>query len=188
MADGKTDFNYSFYFGKKVVSFDDLQWGARFIRGNMIEIGPLQYELIYQIPKYLEDYYSKRLIKIHVPPSKKLNIDAVNHSLEIVDSMLERYDWGITSQEILYYTDSWLLSPELLQFLDDHSHIIQFQKKFQLVGLVDGKAAFLKFVIHNEARHNTLLQRKIQLYLEKGIPLHSGIGILTRDQKSNRRI
>ena len=133
---------------KKEVSFDDLQWGARLIRGNLIEIGPLQYELVYQTPKYLESYASKSLFKIHIPYNKELNLDDVSNSLEKVDSLIEKYYQEIDLEEVIYYTDSWLLSPELLQILDDDSHIIQFQKKFQLVGLVEDQASFLKFVIH----------------------------------------
>lgn len=171
-----------------VVSFDDLQWAARFIRGNIIELGPLQYEVINQVPRYLEEYYSKKFIKIHIPPSKRLIIEDVRSSLSEVLSLIERYYSEIDPQEVIYYTDSWLLSPELLQILDEDSHIIQFQSFFQLISIIEDTSSFLKFVVNNSQRQNTSLQRKIRLYLERGIKLHSGVGILIGDQKSNKRI
>lgn len=172
----------------QIVSFDGLQWAARFIRGNIIEVGPLQYEIIYQIPRYFENYYSKKFIKIHIPSNKKLIMEDVRTSLDEVSSLIEKYYPEITTQEVVYYTDSWLLSPELLQILDEDSNIIQFQRLFHLVSIKEDYASFLKFVINNKERKNTILQEKIKLYLEQGVKLHSGIGILIRDQKSNRRI
>lgn len=172
----------------QIVSFDGLQWAARFIRGNVIEVGPLQYEIIYQIPRYFQNYYSKKFIKIHIPSSKKLIIDDVRTSLDEVSSLIEKYYPEIATQEVVYYTDSWLLSPELLQILDEDSNIIQFQRLFHLASIKEDYGSFLKFVINNKERKNTILYKKIKLYLEQGVKLHSGVGILVRDQKSNRRI
>lgn len=173
---------------KEQVSFDDLQWATRFMRGNLIEEGPLQYEIIHTIPSFLEKYGYNQLIKIHIPANKELNDLEVTDSLEKVDSMIERYYKDINIDKIVYYTESWLLSPELLGMIEEESNIRKFQKHFELIGLKEDTTDFLKFVINNNTRKNTSLQEKIKAYIEEAKQLHLGIGILIRKQKVNKRI
>ena len=173
---------------KKIITFDDLQWSARLIRGNLIELGVLQYEVMHYIPPLLEEHASKKLIKIHIPKSSQLNDIEVQNSLEQIDKVLARYYPELPPEELIYYTESWLLSPELLEILPEDSNIIKFQKHFEIIGLRENATDFIKFIINNEERKNTILQAKIKGYLEQDRKVHLGTGMLIRNQKANNRI
>lgn len=173
---------------KETVTFDDLQWSARLIRGNLIELGVLQYEVMHHTPPFLENYAAKKLIKIHIPKNSQLNDIEVQNSLEKIDEVLAKYYTDLPLNELIYYTESWLLSPELLEILPEDSNILKFQKRFEIVGLRENTTDFIKFIINNKERKNTILQAKVKVYLEKGRKLYLGTGILIRNQKINRRI
>jgi len=163
---------------KPTVTFDDLQWATRFMRGNLVIVGALQYEIIKN--NYNTD--KNQLIKIHIPQNNELKDSEVNTSLEQAEILIHKYYKEINPANIIYYTESWLLSPELVEMVEEKSNIRKFQKHFKLIGLKEDQTAFLKFVINNNTRTNTSLQIKIKAYLEEAKKLHSGIGILIRNK------
>lgn len=164
------------------ITFDEVQWAARFIRGNIIFLGPLLYEVIKQVPSYLEQYSDYQCIKIHIPKSNKLDLEGVEKSFKEITSYLEKYYPDIDTSKLLYYTDSWLLSPLLNYILGEDSNILKFQRYFELIMTEERKDDFVKFILDNTSRRDTLLQREIRKYIDRGIPLHIGIGILNSNQ------
>lgn len=165
---------------EKYLLFDSLQWCSRFIRGNLFELGPLQYEIMYNNPLESNKYRMNSFIKIHIPQSDNLNIKEVEKSLNNVEEYLKEHFKNINTTNVIYYTESWLLSPELPNLLNSSSNILNFQKYFNIIEIKENKEDFEKFVINNSKRRNTTLQRNLLDYLNNNKILHIGIGILKK--------
>ena len=115
------------------IRFSQMIWGSFFMRGKLIQIGRLHYENDdnnKKIKKYVKNKENFRGYYIHIPKGENLAEKEVNDSLVKIDKYLKKY---FKDEEIIYYTESWLLSPELKEILPDNSNIIKFQNKFDIV-------------------------------------------------------
>ena len=83
-----------------------------------------------KIKKYVKNKENFRGCYIHIPKGENLDEKEVNDSLVKIDKYLKKY---FKDEEIIYYTESWLLSPELKEVLSLSSNIIKFQSKFDIV-------------------------------------------------------
>lgn len=164
------------YLNKSITTFHNLQWIARYIRGFMISGNTFEYEIINNTPDYLEKYSDIFLIKIHIPRCSDLSEKNIGNML--VESRKYILKYLNTNKEILFFTESWLLSKNLLNILDEESNIINFQKHFDIIKYIDGKSDFIKFVLNNSNKGDTILKRKIRKYIDEGETLYKGIGIL----------
>lgn len=157
--------------------FSNMEWGSRFIRGEIVQIGILQYELK---RKYLDD---EDVIFIHIPRSSNFTKDNIDKSL---DNKNKVFDYFNVSKNIKFVTYTWLLSPELEQILNSDSNIIYFQSKFDLIYTKENKKDFLKFIFkepfdvddYNTLEESNSLQKYIKNKLISKEKLHIGLGIL----------
>ena len=81
---------------------------------------------------------------------------------------------------------SWLLDPQLAEYLEPDSNIVGFQRRFTLVGEgYEGDADVLRFVFHriapniDDLRQRTTLERAIVAHLKAGKHWRSRTGWLT---------
>lgn len=120
------------------------EWIALHYRGSLFEVGRLQYE-----PSRLGDdgavtWYSHRAqrglpewlragapsARLHIPETGPLDPAAVQDSLERAQPVLT----AVTGGGVPVVTcTSWLLDPQLREYLDADSNIIAFQDRFTLI-------------------------------------------------------
>lgn len=159
------------------IRFSQMIWGSRFMKGHIIQVGALQYELK---KNYLD---GEDVIFIHIPRNTKLDMESVDKSLSRALLEVKKY---LTHDDLKYVTESWLLSRELRDILDSNSNIIKFQDKFLVVKEVLNVKDFLNFVFdetnsikdYKMLKEDTRLQKGLKGKLLRGEKLHIGIGIL----------
>lgn len=170
----KSDF---LIYGISGMRFNNMEWGSRFIRGEIVQIGILQYEFK---RKYLND---EDAIFIHIPKSNNFTKNNIEESL---NSKNRIFDYFKVSKDIKFVSYTWLLSPELKSILNDDSNILYFQSKFDLIYTKENEKDFLKFIFnepfgvdnYNNLEENTSLQKYIKNKLINEEKLHIGLGIL----------
>ncbi len=156
----------------KGIRFSQLLWATYFMNCRIIEAGILQYEFDSKIDK----------IKIHIPRLSKLDFDKVKQSLNVSKEEIQKY-FHIKNKR--YICNSWLLSKQLAQLLDEKSNI----KKFQTLFSVDNGENCINDILNHvfnlrtcddykQLSENTSLQRKIKHELMNGTIFKLGYGIL----------
>lgn len=160
------------------IRFSQLNWGSRIMKGNIIQIGCLQYEI-----KYI---YNEKVIYIHIPWNTSLKKIDLDYSFSNARQYVEKY---LGVKDVKFVTESWLLSSNLKDILDDNSSILEFQKFFLVVKDIENKKDFLNFVFnvfvddldYNELSDDNTLRKGIKEKLLKNEKLFIGYGILKEE-------
>ena len=157
------------------IRISQMLWGTYFINGLLLENGRLQFEPT-----------NNSKIKIHIPEGKKLIIDDVKESLKNSKILLKKY-YNIENPQ--YVCESWLLSKEIADMLDEKSNIIKFQNLFDIKPSKNGIDDILNFVFklkkcenYDELSENTSLQKCIKEFLKNGGIIYEGYGKLKNEQ------
>ncbi|MCH5167004.1 MAG: hypothetical protein J1F35_03840 [Erysipelotrichales bacterium] len=170
------------------IRFSQMIWGSFFIKGNLIQIGRLQYEIGVKNFSKIDKYFSEPhvYIYIHIPARGRLEYDEVKDSLNAVSEYIKRYYKELDDKLLAYYTQSWLLSPEVAEIIPEDSNIMKFQNLFNIIEHEENLDDFLNFIFNepNEVgdysllRENTSLQRELKKRLLNGDKLHLGLGFI----------
>lgn len=161
------------------IRISQMIWGAYFINLKLIEVGRLQYEksILNPITKQKEN-----CIKIHIPRGNSLDNQLVKKSIEESKTLIEKY---FKLKDYKYYCNSWLLSKQIQELLDENSNIAKFYKMFEVTEGEECTADILNFVYnvrkcdnYNNLEENTSLQRNVKKLLKDEITIKTGIGIL----------
>lgn len=152
--------------------FDRAFWTVRQVSCVLFRMGTLEYEL--------RTENGKKQISLHIPSDADLSLPALRASYELAKGLLARFPeyaggkWGC---------GSWLLSPDLKNFLPETSRILGFQRSFQLRDTwVDEE--FKEWVYgrvdipNHDLPEKTSLQRNIKAFLLSGGAFRSAIGVL----------
>lgn len=115
----ENDLIYRKYNGIRI---SQMLWATYFIRARIIEIGRLQYE-------YENTENNISTIKIHIPKGKKLDIEQVKKSIEKSKTELKQI---FNLSKMKYICNSWLLSNQIYDILDENSNIAQFHRLFSI--------------------------------------------------------
>lgn len=158
------------------IRFSQMVWGSRFMKGHIIEVGSLQYEL-------KTDFYNgEDVIFVHIPRNADFSKEALDYTFKNARRNVNKY---LTTNNYKFMTESWLLSPELKSVLKSDSKILYFQNYFDLIEVKENITDFLNFVFnspmaddYNSLSSDTSLQRNLKEKLLIGEKLHIGIGIL----------
>jgi hypothetical protein len=144
-------------------------WLTLHVRGAVYELGRLQHER------------SGATIGLHIPDSGPLTPDAVTASLDEARAFFPRH--FPDEHPTAFSCGSWLLDPQLREYLPAHSNIIRFQQRFELEPYeepegVDADVEVLRFVFRtlttplDELPRHTVLQRAIVDHLRAGRHWH----------------
>ena len=140
------------------IRISQMLWGTYFINGRLIECGRLQFEPT-----------SNDKVKIHIPAGNKLDIKDVKDSIENSRKLIKKY-YNIENPK--YICESWLLSKEISEMLDENSNIRKFQELFDIQSSENGIDDVLNFVFnlkkcdnYNELSEVTRLQKNIKEFL-----------------------
>ncbi|MCI8569700.1 MAG: hypothetical protein HFJ11_06995 [Bacilli bacterium] len=173
------------------IRFSQMIWGSFFMKGNLIQIGRLQYEVGVKKFDKLDGYFKEKhqYVYIHIPRGENLNEKDVDESFNLADKYIKKYYPELEDQMLAYYTQTWLLSPEVKEILPSDSNIIKFQGKFNIVEYEENINDFLNFVFdmgignvkYNDLSDKTILQKKLKKKLLNGDKLHLGLGFLKEE-------
>lgn len=170
------------------IRFSQMIWGSFFMKGNLIQIGRLQYEIGAKNFDKLNKYFKEehQYIYIHIPRGEDLNEKDVDESLDLVDKYIKRYYPELKSMKLAYYTQTWLLSPEVKEILSDDSNIVKFQNKFNIKEYEENISDFLNFIFgvvmgennYKDLPERTFLQRELKRKILNNEILHLGLGFV----------
>jgi hypothetical protein len=161
-------------------------WLTLHFRGALYQLGRLQFNRMNVRAAYVADVFREGdpALGIHIPESGPLTPEACADSLAQAGSFFARH-FPETPTHLAICT-SWLLDPQLAQYLAPDSNIIRFQRRFTLVGDgYDGDADVLRFVFHRiapnvgELPERTTLERAIVAHLSAGKHWRNRTGWLT---------
>ncbi len=151
--------------------FDRDWWCIRQVSMKLFRIKELEYEL-------LED----NKISIHIPSDSSLCNDKLEESFNNIQSFIAKHFPNYLNAN--YYCESWLLSPNLKQLINEKSKILIFQSYFNIVDCYIDNTSFFTWVFKqkpcelNLLNENTTLQRSLKKFLIEGNEFHSAKGYL----------
>jgi len=147
-------------------------WLALHFRGSIYELGRLQFNRMTIYARHVADAFREGdpALGIHIPESGPLTPEACEDSLARARPFFARHFPETPTR--LGICISWLLDPQLAEYLAPESNIMRFQRLFTLVGDgYDGDADILRFVFHriapniDELPQRTTLERAIVIHL-----------------------
>jgi hypothetical protein len=125
-------------------------WLTLHVRGGIYELGRLQFQRHSQAVG--DDALSRGdfALALHIPESGPLTPDRCDESLRLARQFFARH---FPDEPYRIVTcDSWLLDPQLAEYLPPGANIIRFQRRFQLLsGGEDGDDSVLRFVFHTRS-------------------------------------
>jgi GNAT-like C-terminal domain/N-acyltransferase N-terminal domain len=153
-----------------------LQWLSLHVRGAIYELGRLQFQ---RGRSRLEGLTGRPLrrgefaLALHIPESGPLTPQRCDQSLQMARQFFPRH---FPDEPYRIVTcDSWLLDPQLAEYLPSESNIIRFQRRFQLLpDAGEGDESVLRFVFHTrttplrELPQQTTLERAVVSHLRAG--------------------
>ncbi len=161
-------------------------WLTLHFRGAIYQLGRLQFNRMTVRAAHVADAFREgdSAIGVHIPESGPLTPAACEDSLAQASTFFARY-FPETPTRLAICT-SWLLDPQLAEYLEPDSNILSFQRRFTLVGEgYEGDADVLRFVFHRIAPNiddlpqRTALERAIVAHLKAGEHWRSRTGWLT---------
>ncbi len=148
-------------------------WFPRQLSLQEFRIGCLEYE-------FVED--DGKRIFVHIPSDADLHKNVVEESFRGFNVFRETFfpEWVDTQ----IFCESWLLSPALLELLNDNSNIINFQRYFQVEKVDYDSMAVMDWVfpgfkqVTEQLPENTSLQRGMKRHLLEGKKIGWAIGYM----------
>lgn len=184
------------------VGMDDGWWQLLALRGELLDVGRLQYHrlVVGESPLWPSPWYDDdeaaalgpgfrrgdASVGLHIPEGPGFTPDALDASLERAREVLA-VAWPTDSRRLATCM-SWLLDDALAGFLAPSSHILAFQRRFTMVpGGHDDDYDTLKFVFRSptasldDLPQATALQRGIVARLRAGEHWRARVGWLDFD-------
>lgn len=154
---------------KHIIGLTREQWIQHHLSMEIFRLGRLQFE----------PDPSAACLHVHIPEGESLTEESCNDSFLQADSFFDSsYRW--------YVCESWLLSPDLGELLQEDSNILRFQKRFE-IEKVDRNSRQAEERVFGEIREDTesypetsSLQRKLKKMLLSGKNPGMGIGRIKR--------
>ncbi len=163
--------------------FDRGWWTFRQVSMRIFRIGALEYELKQTTGENSGESAAGRAVGLHIPSDADFSPESVERSLEEAKQFLaERYPDFCGAD---YVCDSWLLSPALKELLPEDSHILAFQRRFEIRGVDLEDRGYMRwlFAARDDAAIETLpedtrLRRAAKTYLAAGGRIGAARGTL----------
>lgn len=150
-------------------------WLTLHYRGALYQLGRLQFNRMSVRAAHVTGAFREGdpALGVHIPETGPLTPAACDDALAQAGSFFPRH-FPETPTRLAICT-SWLLDPQLAEYLPHDSNIIGFQRRFTIVGDgYDGDADVLRFVFHriapniDELPQRTTLERAIVTHLRAG--------------------
>jgi len=160
-------------------------WLTLHFRGSIYQLGRLQFNRMQVRAAHVAEAFREGdgALGIHIPESGPLTVEACDDSFAQAQPFFSRH-FPETPTRVGICT-SWLLDPQLADYLRPESNVMRFQRRFRLVGEgFDGDADVLRFVFHriapsiDDLPQRTTLERAIVAHLRAGKHWRSRTGWL----------
>ena len=158
-------------------------WLTLHFRGSIYELGRLQFTRTNVRAAHVADAFrdGEPALGVHIPESGPLTPEACDESLALAGRFFARH-FPETPTRLAICT-SWLLDPQLADYLAPDSNIVRFGRRFTLAGDgYNGDADVLRFVFHriapriDDLPQRTNLERAIVAHLRAGKHWHDRTG------------
>lgn len=164
-------------------------WPTRHLQGKFFQLGRLQFERVHLTERIAEairatgrpQQAGDLALSVHIPwRSGPMSPEACDESLAQAGEFFarhfpeDRFDLAICQ--------SWMLDPQLAEYLPPESNIVRFQRRFQLAYQLDDDALLQTFVFGrtfespDEMPASTTLERAIADHLRSGRSWYGGLG------------
>lgn len=160
-------------------------WLTLHFRGSLYQLGRLQFNRMIVRAAHVADAFRQGdpAVGVHIPESGPLTPDVCNDSFAQASTFFARHFPETPTR--LAICNSWLLDPQLADYLAPESNIMRFQRRFALIDEGhDGDADILRFVFHrigpniDDLPQRTTLERTIVAHLRSGKHWRSPTGFL----------
>ncbi len=203
------------------ISYGSLAWGIRFVRGRLMKFGRLQFEYsLYEDPfvvvqdtkGQIKTYKTSQIdkistetiltrpgdvcINIHIDRSERLFPHLVEASFKRAKKELVAYFPSLVGKRLVYRCHSWLLSPQMKQFLSNDRHIMHFQNRFFILPAVkeDTGDDFFRFLFNTQKSspqfsleglpEDTSLRKKVKQHFLCGGSVQEGRGLIFEEDET----
>lgn len=164
--------------------FDRGFWIWRYTSGLIFRIGELEYERTY-FPKGHKELKleGKQCLSLHIPSDADLSRNKIRDSYESAIRFFELYFPDYHYQ--VMYTDTWLLSPNLIKWLKQDSKIRLFAADYSLLSVDEQDDSGVPWIFGRvdanvqDYPEKTSLQRPAKQQLLAGAHIGSALGILS---------
>ncbi|EME7083880.1 DUF5596 domain-containing protein [Enterococcus faecium] len=164
--------------------FDRGFWIWRYTSGLIFRIGELEYERTY-FPKGHKELKleGKQCLSLHIPSDADLSRNKIRDSYGSAIRFFELYFPDYHYQ--VMYTDTWLLSPNLIKWLKQDSKIRLFAADYRLLSVDEQDDSGVPWIFGRvdanvqDYPEKTSLQRQAKQQLLAGAHIGSALGILS---------
>jgi hypothetical protein len=150
-------------------------WLTLHFRGSIYQLGRLQFNRMSVRAAHVAGAFHEGdpALGIHIPESGPLSPEACDDAFARAQPFFARHFPETPTR--LGLCTSWLLDPQLAEYLGPESNVLRFQRRFRLVGEGhDGDADILRFVFHriapsvDDLPQRTTLERAVVAHLRAG--------------------
>lgn len=153
--------------------FDRYWWTTRQAGCHLFRIGELEYEI--------KPTDSGMVIGLHIPSDADFSPSAVEQSLKSAEEFFTAHYPALVNCE--YRCHSWLLDRQLEGMLKETSHILSFQKRFEIFDEGEADTEFIQWLFRTRTTtdydtlpENTSLQRNMKQHLLAGGVIRNSYG------------
>lgn len=160
------------------------QWLTLHVRGAIFELGRLQYQiqrLNHRVARALGLPETTPSLSLHIPESGPLTPEACDGSIADARAFFPRH--FPDTQLRLVTCGSWLLDPQLAEYLPADSNMVRFQRRFTLTPEIDDAGIeIFRFVFRridaplDELPQDTTLERAVVAHVRAGRQWHERAG------------
>ncbi len=155
--------------------FERSFWTYRQTSMRLFRIGALEYEMVREKGDGALD------IHVHIPSDADLGEPSVDASLKEAEEFFRRYYPAYDGVD--YVCHSWLLSPALGRLLPEGSHILAFQRRFDVSRVDEDDESYFRWLFQSTEDtplsalpERTRLQRAAKAFLMDGGKIGAGYG------------
>lgn len=153
-------------------------WFQRQVTLEEFRIGALEFEMV--------EANNEKVVEIHIPSDADMRLPALCDSVKEFKKFASRFwpEW----ENIQMATETWMLMPELEQFLPPESKILAFKKLFDIDYVDYDQTWYMDWIfpgyteISDDLPENTTLHRKLKAYLLSGKKFGIAKGHLVMDR------
>lgn len=153
-------------------------WYRRHLDGTLYRLGRLEFEIFSSIYEFdLDGHHINKgdtCLYVHIPGGVPLDFEECEAAYATAQKFFQKH-FGL--DPVIFYCGSWLLHPWMQDVLPETSRIIKFQKRFQLVDIVQDETVIRNWLFdHSDAPYDelpvkTTLHKEAVYRLKNGLPI-----------------
>lgn len=169
-------YNRTGHYGIVQVTFR--AWYRRHLDGTLFRLGRLEFDITGSEYDFVLDGHTIKkgdtCIYVHIPGGTPLDEEECDAAYDTARKFFKEY---FQINPVVFYSSSWLLHPWMQEVLPESSRIIKFQKRFQLVDIVQDEPVIRRWLFdrseapYDELPVTTSLHKAALFRLKNGLPI-----------------